>query len=78
MQLRRTRNQHDRIIFNGTDLSKLVYCKVRRPIMATEHATVNNQTAPVTIDSDYFEINGRCHLNITSGTAVLEWVERWL
>ena len=25
-------------------------------------ATVNNQTAPVTIDSDYFEINGRCHL----------------
>ena len=46
--------------------------------MATEHATVNNQTAPVTIDSDYFEINGRCHLNITSGTAVLEWVERWL
>ena len=46
--------------------------------MATEHATVNNQTAPVTIDSDYFEINGRCHLNITNGTAILEWVERWL
>ena len=39
MQLRRTRNQHDRIIFNGTDLSKLVYCKVRRPIMATVNAT---------------------------------------
>ena len=44
--------------------------------MATERATVNNQTAPVTIDSDYFEINGRCHLNITNGTAILEWVER--
>lgn len=43
-----------------------------------ERATVNSQTAPVSIDSDYFEINGRCHLNITGGTAVLEWRERWL
>ena len=46
--------------------------------MAAERATVNGQTAPVTIDSDYFDINGRCHLNITGGTAILEWVERWL
>lgn len=46
--------------------------------MESERATVNNQTAPVTIDSDFFEIEGRCHLNIASGTAVLEWVERWL
>lgn len=46
--------------------------------MATERATVNEQTAAVTIDSDYFSIDGRCHLTISSGTAVLEWVERWL
>ena len=46
--------------------------------MATERATVNGKTAPVTIDSDYFEISGRCHLSIGSGTAILEWVERWL
>ena len=46
--------------------------------MATERATVNDQTAPVTIDSDFFEIDGRCHLRISGGTAILEWEERWL
>lgn len=46
--------------------------------MAMERVTVNGHDAPVSIDSDFFEIDGRCRLNITSGTAVLEWRERWL
>ena len=46
--------------------------------MAAERATVNNQAAAVTIDSDFFEINGRTTLQISSGTALLEWRERWL
>ena len=39
MELKRKRNQSDSIIFNGHDLSKLVYCKVRRPIMASVSAS---------------------------------------
>lgn len=46
--------------------------------MATERATVNSQAAAVTLDSDFFEINGRTKLQISSGTALLEWRERWL
>ncbi|MDO4437546.1 MAG: phage tail family protein [Coriobacteriaceae bacterium] len=57
---------------------QLAQSSVIRIDMEQERATVNSQTAPVSIDSDYFEINGRCHLNITGGTAVLEWRERWL
>ena len=39
MELKRKRNQSDSIMFNGHDLSKLVYCKVRRPIMASVSAS---------------------------------------
>ena len=46
--------------------------------MATEHATVNGNTAAVTLDSDFFTIDGRTKLQLSSGTAVLEWWERWL
>lgn len=46
--------------------------------MANERATVNGQTAPVTLDSDFFNINGRTRLQISSGSAVAEWRERWL
>lgn len=46
--------------------------------MATERATVNQQTAPVSLLSDFFEVKGRTHLVISSGTATLEWEERWL
>ena len=46
--------------------------------MATEHATVNGSTAAVTLDSDFFTIDGRTKLQLSSGTAVLEWWERWL
>lgn len=46
--------------------------------METERATINGNTASVTIDSDFFQISGRTHLNITNGSAKLEWVERWL
>lgn len=46
--------------------------------METEHATVNQQTAAVSIDSDFFEVSGRCRLKLSGGTADLEWRERWL
>ena len=46
--------------------------------MESERATLNGQLAAMTIDSDCFAIEGRTHLSISSGTATLEWVERWL
>lgn len=46
--------------------------------MAAERATVNGNTAAVTLDSDFFEIDGRTKLQISDGTALLEWRERWL
>ena len=39
MERKRKRNQSDGIVFNGHDLSSLVYCKVRRPIMASVRPT---------------------------------------
>ena len=44
----------------------------------TEHATVNGSIAALNIMSDFFEIKGRAHLKISSGTATVEWEERWL
>lgn len=46
--------------------------------MATERVTVNQANAPVSIDSDFFIISGRQRLQVSSGTARLEWRERWL
>ena len=46
--------------------------------MALERATVNSQAAAVTLDSDFFTINGRTTLQLSGGSAVLEWRERWL
>lgn len=46
--------------------------------MGLERATVNNQIAAVTLDSDFFEIDRRTNLQLSSGSAVLEWRERWL
>lgn len=51
---------------------------VVRVDMALERATVNSQLAAVTLDSDFFTIDGRTKLQISSGSAVLEWRERWL
>lgn len=51
---------------------------VVRVDMALERVTVNNQLAPVTLDSDFFEINGRTKLQLSNGSAMLEWWERWL
>lgn len=39
MERKRKRNQTDGIVFNGNDLSSLVYCKIRRPVMASVKAT---------------------------------------
>lgn len=46
--------------------------------MASERATVNGHDAPVTLDSDFFEIDGRTTLQLSSGSAVMEWRERWV
>jgi predicted phage tail component-like protein len=46
--------------------------------MEREHATVNGSTAAVDVASDYFDLSGITHLTISSGTAKIEWVERWL
>lgn len=51
---------------------------VVRVDMALERVTVNGHEAPVTLDSDFFEINGRMKLQLSSGRALLEWRERWL
>lgn len=51
---------------------------VVRVDMALERATVNGHEAPVTLDSDFFEINGRMNLLLSGGSALLEWRERWL
>lgn len=45
---------------------------------ATEHATVNGSIAALNIMSDFFGIKDRAHLKISSGTATVEWEERWL
>lgn len=45
---------------------------------STEHATVNGSVASLNIMSDFFQIKDRAHLQISSGTAVVEWEERWL
>lgn len=46
--------------------------------MALERATVNSQAAAVTLDSDFFSVDGRTKLQLGNGSAVLEWRERWL
>ena len=58
--------------------AQLTKSSVVRIDFEREHATVNGKTAPVSIDSDYFDVSDRCHLKISGGTAVLEWQERWL
>lgn len=45
---------------------------------ATEHATVNGSVASLNIMSDFFEVKDRAHLKVSSGTATIEWEERWL
>ena len=58
--------------------SSVTSASVVRVDMALERATVNGQAAAVTLDSDFFTINGRTKLQLSSGSAVLEWRERWL
>ncbi len=44
----------------------------------TEHATVNGSIAQLNIMSDFFKIQDRAHIKVSSGTATIEWEERWL
>ena len=45
---------------------------------ATEKATVNGAIASLNIMSDFFSVEDRAHLAISSGSATIEWEERWL
>lgn len=46
--------------------------------MATQRCTVNGADHAVTIGSDFFSIEGTTTIRASSGTALLEWDERWL
>lgn len=46
--------------------------------MAAHRCTVNGADRAVTLDSDFFRIEGTQHLLVSGGTATLEWSERWL
>ncbi len=46
--------------------------------MGLQRCTVNGSNHAVTIDSDYFSIEGEVQLMSTNGSATLEWEERWL
>lgn len=46
--------------------------------MASHRCTVNGADHAVTLDSDFFSIDGTQHLLASGGTATLEWAERWL
>ena len=43
-----------------------------------EHVTVNGSVAQLNIMSDFFSVKDRAHIKISSGSATLEWEERWL
>ena len=46
--------------------------------MATERCTINGADCPVALASTFFALDGDCLLKCTSGTAEMEWRERWL
>ncbi len=46
--------------------------------MARERCTVNGTDHAVTLASDFFALDGAQALKTSSGTATLEWEERWL
>lgn len=46
--------------------------------MARERCTVNGADHAVTLSSDFFAMEGVQQLKVSSGTATVEWEERWL
>lgn len=46
--------------------------------MKSERCTVNGADHPVTVASDFFALEGVQQIKASSGTATLEWEERWL
>ncbi len=46
--------------------------------MARERCTVNGSDHAVTLASDFFALEGAQRLKVSSGTATVEWEERWL
>ena len=47
--------------------------------MANERVTINGSTVGVTVDSDFFSIDGRMTLWLTGGNnTTIDWQERWI
>lgn len=46
--------------------------------MGLQRCTVNGADHAVSIDSDFFAIDGLTQLKVSEGTATIEWDERWL
>ena len=46
--------------------------------MATERCTLNGADWPVTLSSTFFAMDSDCSVKCSSGTATMEWRERWL
>lgn len=59
-------------------LGALTSDSVIRIDTSIERATINNQTAQVSIDSDFFKLGKRSRLRASSGSVLVEWSERWL
>ena len=59
-------------------VGKLTGDSVIRIDTGLERATVNNRTAQVSIDSDFFKLGQRSRIRASSGSVLIEWSERWL
>lgn len=46
--------------------------------MGMQTCTVNGSYRAVDLSSDYFPIEGDTEISVSDGTAVVEWVERWV
>lgn len=46
--------------------------------MGLERCRVNGHDHAVDVTSDYFALDGECEIAVSSGTATLEWDERWV
>lgn len=46
--------------------------------MALERCRLNGYDHAVDVESDFFSISGACEVYVSSGTAELEWRERWI
>lgn len=46
--------------------------------MGLQRCTINGTDHAADIASDFFRLDGVCHVEVSGGTATMEWDERWL